>query len=149
MKTRTHYTTPIALAPWLRRGTAALVAVFVLTAASIGLFYALSPSLNHTTSAPAASVAHRRIGGSRVFRDEVLGADQANLAFMTTNTAASPNRQPPQAAHGLAPSRWIASSRVFQGEVLGADQLSLAAVTSPGSRFIEQQPENPRRLGPR
>jgi hypothetical protein len=142
MKTHTHYTTPITLAPWVRRGTAALVAV------SIGLFYALSPSLNHTASAPAASAARQRIASSRVFQDEVLGADQANLAFMTSNTSASANRQPSQAVRALAARKRIASSRVFQDEVLGADQLNMAALAAPSGAF-PQPMDDLRRAGPR
>ena len=40
MKTHTHYTIPIAMAPWLRRGAVALAALLALLAVSFGLSYA-------------------------------------------------------------------------------------------------------------
>jgi hypothetical protein len=83
--------------------------------------------------------ARRQPVASRVFRDELQGADQANLAWLVAPSA--PVRSSSR-THGLVP-------RVFQDEVLGADQANLGSITLPGGVVFESQPDQLRKSGPR
>jgi|RhiMetdeSRZDD1v2_1073273.scaffolds.fasta_scaffold1241378_1 hypothetical protein len=110
---------------------------------SLGAAQAAQSSL--PSQVVASSAAPRTIG-SRLFRDEVLGADQANLAFLSLNTA---HRRSESARASAAPVmlQRLAGSRAFRDEVLGADQANLASLSAPGSAL--DQWDEPRRPSPR
>jgi hypothetical protein len=180
MKAHTHYTTPIATAPWMRRNVAALAALLALAAALIGLTFALGrfgQQTNNALGSAAASSARplsatcrecadevlgaaqisqgspaphtvdsavrQHIVAPRVFRDEMLGADQANLAFLSIDAA----RQPSQVTAPAVYQR-LEGPRAFRDDVLGADQANLASLAISGGTALGQQAE-PRQVGPR
>ena len=138
----TNRIAPVAGSTWLWRGIAAAEALLLAVAVAVGL---ASQAPIGRAPAPASAPAARVSAPApvvqkgpitcRACRDEVLGADQANLAFLTTNTATgSAARQPWQAAHTPVVStarQRIAGSRLFRDEVLGADQVS--ALTHQGA----------------
>ena len=138
MKTQTHYTTPITATPWRQWGARVLAALLVLMAVSFVLIYALRLSHNSTAVIPAA---HLRVSIPipRVFRDEVLGADQANLAWLVASSAPV---LPAARQHGPL-------ERVFRDEVLGADQANLGSTTIPVGVTLEAQQDHLRQPGPR
>lgn len=139
MKTQTHYTTSVQMVPWMRRNAAALAAVLAL-AAVVGLVFALGrfgqPSHSATRGTAAAPV-RSLIAGPRLFRDEVLGADQANLAFLSINTV---HRLPdmPRASAAHVVLQRLAGPRAFRDEVLGANQANLASLFVPGSTLDQR-----------
>jgi hypothetical protein len=181
MKTQTHYTTPIATVPWMRRNTVAALAMALALAAGVGLMFALGrfgqpsyPVTGDTATSPArpliafcrecadevlgaaqasqgsltfrtADSAVRQSIAPRVFRDEMLGADQANLAFLSINAAQRSSAARVSAAP-LA-HQPVAGPRAFRDEVLGADQANLASLSAPGSALDQQ--DDQRRAGPR
>jgi hypothetical protein len=182
MKTQTHYTTSVALAPWMRRNAAALAALLTMTAAIVGLIFALGrfgqsshtarrdtaarPLIatcrdcanevlgaaqaakgRHLAQPSARSTPRQGVAIPRIFQDEVLGADQANLDFLSINAA----HRPSEVARALAAPlvrQQIAGPRAFRDEVLGADQANLASLVAPGSAFDQQQGDS-LRAGPR
>jgi hypothetical protein len=138
MKTHSHYTTPIAAAPWVGRASA-LLALLAL-AAAVALAFALaraSQPIHTTTSGATARPAHSLIASCRACADEVLGAAQAAKSSLSAQLTA------PRSAR-----QRVASSRVFQDEVLGADQLNMTALAAPSGAF-PQPMDDLRRAGPR
>jgi hypothetical protein len=97
------------------------------------------------TSHTVGSAVGQHVVAPRVFRDEVLGADQANLAFLSIDV------QQPSRAMPISPAlvihSQVAGPRVFRDEVLGADRANLASLAISG-RALGQQDES-RRAGPR
>jgi hypothetical protein len=140
MKAHTHYTTPFAAMPRVRRIATTLAALLVLATVSFGLISALRLSLGAATSRAAADTRPELIAGCQACRDEALGADQASLAYLmgrATAPAAAPAR------------RRIVGPRAFQDEVAGADQASLASLTVPDGGSFEPQQAERRAAGPR
>ncbi len=101
------------------------------------------PLAAHTT---AWSTDRSQLVGPRVFRDEVLGADQANLAFLSINSAHRLSEIVRASAVPVVLQR-LAGPRAFRDEILGADKANLASLIVPSSA-LDQRAE-PRRDGPR
>jgi hypothetical protein len=139
MKTHTHYTTPIATAPWMRRNLVTLSALLALAAALVGLVFALEGFGQIAPSAmkdDAAIPAHPLIATCRFCADEALGAAQTSQASLTLHTIDS------------AIGQYVVAPRAFRDEMLGADQANLASLIAPDSA-LDQPQDDARQTGPR
>ena len=148
MKTHSHYTTPIAAAPRMRRGARVLAALLVLTAVSFALIYALRLSFNPTQGSPVAPARPAPIGSCRACQDEWHGAmQQSRVTFAPASAGSELSRAVPAAA--LSARRQPVASRIFRDELLGADQANLGSIMLPGGVVFESQPDQLRKSGPR
>jgi hypothetical protein len=94
--------------------------------------------LSRAVPAPVLSAARQPVA-SRVFRNELLGADQANLAWLVA----------PSAPVVPAIRQQVAVSRVFRDEMLGADQANSASTSLPSGVVLESQQGDMGKSGPR
>ena len=139
MKAHTHYTTPIATTPWVRRHRAVLAASVALVVTAIGLLYTLGfsvPAMLPVADGTDGATTRRLIANCRACRDEALAA-QINLA--------APPAPAPPVVHRMMRSL-ISNCRACQDEVLGASQVSLQTADAGQ---LSLRLDDPRRLGPR